>query len=88
MPELLVDSITSLDGWAAAEGWPGWWWLHGLGFGLGTAGCLVLGGIGLVASPVAFAAWSRKQIVRWGEAIRPLFPAPPPEEGPGDRLAG
>ena len=25
MPELLVDFITSLDGYAAAEGWPGWW---------------------------------------------------------------
>jgi dihydrofolate reductase len=38
MPELLVDFITSLDGYGAAEGWPGWWglegpeylaWLHG-----------------------------------------------------------
>jgi dihydrofolate reductase len=29
MPELLVDFITSLDGYAAAEGWPGWWGLHG-----------------------------------------------------------
>jgi hypothetical protein len=25
MPELLVDFITSLDGYGAAEGWPGWW---------------------------------------------------------------
>ncbi len=25
MPELLIDFITSLDGYAAAEGWPGWW---------------------------------------------------------------
>ena len=24
MSELLVDFITSLDGYAAAEGWPGW----------------------------------------------------------------
>jgi hypothetical protein len=24
MPELLIDFITSLDGYAAAEGWPGW----------------------------------------------------------------
>jgi hypothetical protein len=30
------------------------------------AGCLVLGGVGLAASVVAFAAWARKQIVRWG----------------------
>jgi dihydrofolate reductase len=29
MPELLVDFITSLDGYAAAEGWPGWWGLEG-----------------------------------------------------------
>jgi len=27
--ELLVDFITSLDGYAAAEGWPGWWGLQG-----------------------------------------------------------
>ena len=29
MTELLVDFITSLDGYAAAEGWPGWWGLQG-----------------------------------------------------------
>jgi dihydrofolate reductase len=29
VPELLVDFITSLDGYAAAEGWPGWWGLQG-----------------------------------------------------------
>jgi dihydrofolate reductase len=29
MPELLVDFITSLDGYAAAEGWPGFWGLEG-----------------------------------------------------------
>lgn len=29
MPELLVDFITSLDGYASAEGWPGWWGLEG-----------------------------------------------------------
>ena len=29
MSELLVDFITSLDGYAAAEGWPGWWGLQG-----------------------------------------------------------
>src|SRR4051794_35131288 len=28
MPELLVDFITSLDGYGAAEGWPGWWGLQ------------------------------------------------------------
>ncbi len=35
MPELLVDFITSLDGYASAEGWPGYWGLEGpeyLGF--------------------------------------------------------
>jgi dihydrofolate reductase len=29
MPELLVDFIVSLDGYAAAEGWPGYWGLEG-----------------------------------------------------------
>ena len=28
-PELLVDFIISLDGYASAEGWPGWWGLEG-----------------------------------------------------------
>jgi hypothetical protein len=29
MPELLVDFITSLDGCASGEGWPGFWGLEG-----------------------------------------------------------
>ena len=29
MQDLLVDFITSLDGYAAAEGWPGFWGLEG-----------------------------------------------------------
>ena len=29
MPELLIDLITSLDGYGAADGWPGWWGLEG-----------------------------------------------------------
>ena len=29
MPELLVDFITSLDGYASGEGWPGLWGLEG-----------------------------------------------------------
>jgi hypothetical protein len=29
MPELLIDFITSLDGYAAATGWPGWRGLQG-----------------------------------------------------------
>ena len=29
MQELLVDFITSLDGYASAEGWPGFWGLEG-----------------------------------------------------------
>ena len=29
MPELVVDFISSLDGYAAADGWPGWWGLEG-----------------------------------------------------------
>jgi dihydrofolate reductase len=32
MAELMVDFITSLDGYAAAEGWPGWWGLEGPGY--------------------------------------------------------
>ena len=28
MQELIVDFITSLDGYASAEGWPGWWGLE------------------------------------------------------------
>ena len=28
MGELLVDFITSLDGYASGEGWPGWWGLE------------------------------------------------------------
>ena len=30
MPELLIGFITSLDGYAAADGWPGWWGREGL----------------------------------------------------------
>ena len=29
MPELLIDFIATLDGYGAAEGWPGWWGLEG-----------------------------------------------------------
>lgn len=29
MQELIVDFITSLDGYGAATGWPGWWGLQG-----------------------------------------------------------
>ena len=29
VPELLIDFITSLDGYGAADGWPGWWGLEG-----------------------------------------------------------
>jgi dihydrofolate reductase len=29
MAELLIDFITSLDGYAAADDWPGWWGLEG-----------------------------------------------------------
>jgi dihydrofolate reductase len=29
MAQLLVDFITSLDGYASADGWPGWWGLEG-----------------------------------------------------------
>src|SRR5580765_7130369 len=29
MPELMIDFITSLEGYGAADGWPGWWCLEG-----------------------------------------------------------
>jgi dihydrofolate reductase len=29
MGELIVDFISSLDGYASAQGWPGWWGLEG-----------------------------------------------------------
>ncbi len=29
MPELLVDFITSLDGYGSGDGWPGWWGRQG-----------------------------------------------------------
>lgn len=29
MSELITDFITSLDGYGAADGWPGWWGLEG-----------------------------------------------------------
>ncbi len=29
MAELLIDFISSLDGYGAADGWPGWWGLEG-----------------------------------------------------------
>lgn len=32
MSRLIVDFITSLDGYASAEGWPGWWGLESPGY--------------------------------------------------------
>lgn len=29
MKELMIDLITSLDGYASGDGWPGWWGLEG-----------------------------------------------------------
>jgi dihydrofolate reductase len=29
MPELLIDFVTTLDGYASGVGWPGWWGLEG-----------------------------------------------------------
>jgi hypothetical protein len=74
----VIDSVVA----GAAVG------IAGLGLGLGTAGCLLVGAVALVASLVAFAAWARRQIVRWGELIRPLFPTPPVEGDSADRVAG
>ncbi len=32
MAQLIVDFITSLDGYASAEGWPGWWGMESPGY--------------------------------------------------------
>jgi dihydrofolate reductase len=32
MAQLIIDFITSLDGYASAEGWPGWWGLESPGY--------------------------------------------------------
>jgi len=32
MSQLIVDFITSLDGYASAEGWPGWWGMESPGY--------------------------------------------------------
>ncbi len=32
MPELLIDFITSLDGYAVADGWPSWLGLSAAGW--------------------------------------------------------
>ena len=32
MPELMVDLIVSLDGYASAEGWPGWWGMESVDY--------------------------------------------------------
>ena len=44
----------------------------------------ILGGVqaAVAASPCPLAAWARKQIVRWGELIRPFFPTPPGQGRP------
>jgi hypothetical protein len=35
MPELIVDFITSLDGYASGEDWPGWWGLQASEYHIG-----------------------------------------------------
>jgi hypothetical protein len=52
----------------------------GLGLGLGTAGSLVLGAIGFLASIAAFAVWATRTIGGWSAQLDPLFPTP----GEGD----
>ncbi len=37
MRELMIDFITSLDGYASGEGWPGWWGLEGRSTSPGSA---------------------------------------------------
>jgi dihydrofolate reductase len=61
MPELLVDFITSLDGYGAGEGWPGWWGLEGPEYlawlvGQPEAGYTVLMGASTYRLMSAFAA--------------------------------
>src|SRR5580693_6794216 len=61
MPELLIDFITSLDGYAAAGGWPGWRGLEGPEYlaWLGEqpeAGCTVLMGAAAYRLMPGFAA--------------------------------
>ena len=48
MPELMIDAITSLDGFSSAEGWPGLWGMGGPEYfawldqdGAGTYTCLM-----------------------------------------------
>jgi hypothetical protein len=36
MRELMIDFITSLDGYASGEGWPGFWGLEGPGTSPGS----------------------------------------------------
>ena len=38
MARLMVDLITSLDGYASARGWPGWWGLRGPSTSAGCGG--------------------------------------------------
>ena len=37
MGTLMIDFITSLDGYGAAEGWPGWWGMEALSISAGWA---------------------------------------------------
>ena len=57
MPELLIDFITSLDGYGAAEGWPGFWGLEGpeyLGW-LNSDDTLLPGAVGAMGGPANWA---------------------------------
>ncbi len=53
-----------------------------LGFNVGTAGALALGGLGFLTSLSVFFAWGSRQIARGRFHVDPLFPTPqPPDAG-------
>lgn len=71
MPELLIDFITSLDGYAAAEGWPGWWGLEGPEYLAGEPGTEVLVGLSKVVFSKTLReplAWANMHLVA-GDAV-------------------
>jgi hypothetical protein len=48
----------------------------GLGLGFGTAGSLVVGAIGFLASIAGFAVWATRTISVWSAQLDPRFPTP------------
>ena len=72
MPELMVDLITSLDGYASAEGWPGWWGLEGPEY-LGWLESQPEGGYEVLMGATTYRLMSQmaSQAAAGGEAYRP-----------------